>query len=71
MCALMLKVSLGQAGDASQGRELLEAGGPAPSDCLLIMDGAYEGYATLRLARHLGYTPIVSPNPNQLVSAGI
>ena len=62
----MLKLSPGQAGDAPQGRELLEAGGPAPSDCLLLMDGAYEGDETLRLAHELGYTPIVPPNPNHL-----
>jgi transposase len=62
----MLKLSPGQAGDAPQGRELLEAGGPAPPDCLLIMDGAYEGDETLRLARQLGYTPIVPPNPNRV-----
>ncbi|HMD54153.1 MAG TPA: IS5 family transposase [Phycisphaerae bacterium] len=65
-CALMLKLSPGQAGDAPQGRELLEAGGPAPPDCLLIMDGAYEGDETLGLARQLGYTPIVPPNPNRV-----
>src|ERR1700761_2230475 len=65
-CALMLKLSPGQAGDAPLGRELLEAGGPAPPDCLLLMDGAYEGDETLRLARHLGYTPVVPPNPNRL-----
>jgi transposase len=62
----MLKLSPGQAGDAPQGRELLEAGGPAPPDCLLLMDGAYEGDETLRLARNLGYIPIVPPNPNRL-----
>lgn len=62
----MLKLSPGQAGDAPQGRALLAAGGPAPPDCLLIMDGAYEGDETLRLARELGYTPIVPPNPNRL-----
>jgi transposase len=62
----MLKLSPGQAGDAPQGRELLEAGGLAPPDCLLLMDGAYEGDETLRLARQLGYTPIVPPNPNRL-----
>jgi hypothetical protein len=32
----------------------------------LIMDSAYEGDETLRLARQLGYTPIVPPNPNRL-----
>jgi transposase len=62
----MLKLSAGQAGDAPQGRELLEAGGPAPPGCLLLMDGAYEGDETLRLARQLGYTPIVPPNPSRL-----
>ena len=62
----MLKLSPGQAGDAPQGRELLAAGGLAPPDCLLIMDGAYEGDETLELARELGYTPIVPPNPNRL-----
>ena len=30
------------------------------------MDGAYEGDETLRLARKLGCTPIVPPNPNRL-----
>ena len=62
----MLKLSSGQAGDAPQGRELLAAGGPAPPDCRLLMVGAYEGDETLRLARQLGYTPIVPPNPNRV-----
>jgi transposase len=48
------------------GRELLAAGGPAPPDCLSLMDGAYEGDETLCLARQLGYTPMVPPNPNRL-----
>ena len=30
------------------------------------MDSAYEGDETLRLARELGYTPVVPPNPNRL-----
>ena len=29
------------------------------------MDGAYEGDETLKLARELGYTPIVPPNSNR------
>jgi transposase len=62
---LILKLSPGQAGDAPIGRELLEAGGPVPSGCHLIMDSAYEGDETLRLARQLGYTPVVPPNPNR------
>jgi transposase len=62
----MLKLSPGQAGDAPQGRELLAAGGPAPHDCHLLMDSAYEGDETLRLARELGYTPVVPPHPNRV-----
>jgi len=61
----MLKLSPGQAGDAPQGRELLAAGGPTPTNCLLIMDSAYQGDETLSLARQLGYTPIVPPNPQR------
>jgi transposase len=63
---LILKLSPGQAGDAPQGRELLEAGGPVPPGCPLIMDGAYEGDETLRRARQLGYHPVVPLNPNRL-----
>ena len=63
---MILKLSPGQAGDAPAGRELLAAGGPVPAGCLLIMDRAYEGDETLRLARQLGYTPVVPPNPHRL-----
>jgi transposase len=62
----MLKLSPGQAGDAPNGRELLQAGGPVPAGLPLIMDGAYEGDETLRLSRELGYRPVVPPNPNRL-----
>jgi transposase len=62
----MLKLSPGQAGDAPHGRELLRAGGPVSAGCYLIMDSAYEGNETLRLARELGYIPVVPPNPNRL-----
>ena len=31
------------------------------------MDSASEGDETLRLARQLGYVPVVPPNPNRLV----
>jgi transposase len=61
----MLKLSPGQAGDAPHGRELLQVGGPVPASCYLIMDSAYEGNETLQLARQLGYTPVVPPNPNR------
>jgi transposase len=60
---LILKLSPGQAGDAPHGRELLAAGGPVAAGCYLIMDSAYHGDETLCLARELGYTPVVPPNP--------
>jgi len=61
-----LKLSPGQAGDGPHGRELLAAGGPVAQSCHLIMDSAYQGDETLRLARQLGYTPVVPPNPGRL-----
>ena len=48
------------------GRELLKAGGAVPTGCYLIMDAAYQGDETLRLARQWGYTPVVPPNPQRL-----
>ena len=59
-------LSPGQAGDAPQGRELLRAGGPAPTGCHLLMDRAYEGDETRDLAVKLGYLPVVPPHPNRL-----
>ena len=59
----MLKLSPGQAGDAPQGRELLEAGGPAPAGCKLLTDTAYEGDETRALAKELGYEQVVPPHP--------
>ena len=63
---MILKLSPGQAGDAPHGRELLLAGGPVAASCHLIMDSAYQGDETLRLARQLGYIPVVPPNPQRL-----
>jgi transposase len=63
---LILKLSPGQAGDAPHGRDLLQAGGPVPDGCPLLMDSAYQGDETLELARQLGYTPVVPPNPQRL-----
>lgn len=31
----------------------------------LLMDGAYEDNATRELARHLGFLPVVPPNPQR------
>jgi len=65
-CALILKLSAGQAGDAPHGRDLLQAGGSVPEGLPLIMDSAYQGDETLQLARELGYSPVVRPNPQRL-----
>ena len=65
-CALIFSLSPGNAGDAPQGRSLLERLGPAPKRCSLLMDRAYEGNETRRVSRSLGYEPVVPPNPNRL-----
>lgn len=65
-CALTLALSPGQRGDGPAGRELLEGFGPAPrAGCALVMDCAYQGEATRRLACALGYVPVVPPNPQR------
>ena len=65
-CALIFSLSPGHAGDAPQGRRLLERLGPASKQCSLLMDRAYEGNETQRLSRSLGYDPVVPPHPNRL-----
>lgn len=65
-CALIFSLSPGNAGDAPQGRNLLERLGSAPERRSLIMDRAYEGNETQRLSHSLGYEPVVPPNPNRL-----
>jgi hypothetical protein len=62
-CALMLKLSPGQAENVPHGHKLRVAGGPTPAPYPLIMDTAYQGDETLRLVCQLGYTPVVPPNP--------
>ena len=65
-CALIFRLSPGNAGDAPQGRELLRTLGPAKEPWHIIMDRAYEGNETQRLIRNLGHNPVVPPNPNRL-----
>lgn len=65
-CALIFRLSPGNAGDAPQGRELLRMLGPATEPSHITMDRAYEGNETQRLARNLGYDPVVPPHPNRL-----
>jgi transposase len=66
LCALILALTPGQAGDAPVGRELLQTGGQAPAGCHLIMDRAYEGDETRQLALDLGYIPVVPPKAARL-----
>lgn len=55
----------GQAGDAPEGRRLIDAlgasGWQAPG-LVLLMDAAYEDNATRALAREQGMVPVVPPN---------
>jgi transposase len=67
-CAIGFSLSPGQAGDAPQGRALLDSlhGAAAlPMSCHLLMDCAYEGDETRQLALDLGLIPVVPPHPNR------
>lgn len=59
-------MSPGQAGDAPQGRALLQHLGPPNRPLYLLMDKAYEGDETRQLALDLGFTPVVPPKTNRL-----
>ena len=59
-------LSPGNAGDAPQGRKLLEKIRPSAEPCFLLMDCAYEGNATRDLAKQMNYTPVVPANPRRL-----
>ena len=63
--ALMLALSPGQDHDARHGRQLLLRLGPAASTTYVLMDRAYEGNETRKLALALGYTPVVPPKSNR------
>jgi transposase len=63
---IVFSLSPGQAGDAPEGRKLLQAEGEIDAPCFLIMDRAYEGDETRTLAIRLGYTPVVPPKRNRL-----
>ena len=56
----------GQAGDAPEGRGLIEAMGCQDAgEVALLMDSAYEGDATRELAREMGFLPVVPPSPKR------
>ena len=69
--AVIGALSPGQAGDAPQGRQLLQALGPLadherlPADLVLVMDRAYEGDETRSLAERLGFQVVVPPRANR------
>jgi transposase len=57
-------LSPGHAGDAPQGRELLQ--NSTLSAQYVIMDRAYEGDETRQLVFDLGLTPVVPPKSNRI-----
>ena len=57
----LFALSPGEAHDAPEGRALLRSLGPQSSGPALLMDRAYEGNPTRRLARDLEYQPVVPP----------
>ena len=54
-------LSPGQDGDGPRGRDLLNKLGPPERPTHLLMDRAYEGNETRKLAVELGYVPVVPP----------
>ena len=64
-------LSPGPAGDAPQGRRLLQALGPLadherlPADLVLVMDRAYEGNETRSLAEKMGFRVVVPSRANR------
>lgn len=63
--AVAFSLSSGEAGDAPEGRKLLETMGEAARITYLLMDRAYEGDETRTLAFELGYNPVVPPKSNR------
>ena len=59
---LVWSLTPGQAGDAPEGRQLIQAMGKQPAgQVALLMDSAYQDDATRELARQLGFVPVVPP----------
>jgi len=55
----------GQAGDAPEGRRLIEQLGPHHGRLALLMDSACQDDATRALVHRLGIAPVVPPNPQR------
>lgn len=65
--AVVFSLSPGQAGDAPEGRKLLQSlENKGFDDVNVIMDKAYEGDETRQLVFDLGMTPVVPPKRNRL-----
>ncbi|SAK48076.1 IS4 family transposase [Caballeronia ptereochthonis] len=64
--AITFALSPGQAGDAPEGRALLQSVGRPNRPLHLLMDKAYEGDETRQLALDLGFIPVVPPKSNRL-----
>jgi len=62
---VIFDLSSGEAGDAPEGRKLLTKRGKIRKKTLLLMDKAYEGDETRKLAWELGYCPVVPPKSNR------
>ena len=60
-----LSLSAGNENDAPEGRKLLAKKGFNENKVPLLMDKAYEGNETRRLAEELNYEPIVPPKLNR------
>ena len=65
--AMTFRLSGGQAHDAPEGRDLLEAWGGLGRKVPMIMDRAYEGDETRQLVLDLGLDPVVPAKTNRLV----
>lgn len=65
-CAVGFSLSPGQAGDAPEGRALLDGLKELPVGCHLLMDKAYEGDETRQLAFDLGFIPVVPPKSSRI-----
>ena len=60
-----LALSGGECHDAPEGRNLLSQLGEQKTEVYLLMDKAYEGDETRKLAVELGYSPVVPPKANR------
>lgn len=62
---VVFALSVGNCGDAPEGRAFLQQLGPVDHLVYLLMDRAYEGDETRALAQELGYIPAVPPKSNR------